>query len=82
MESIFLDYNGATPIDPRIADAVLPYIHEHFGNPSSSHGFGAKPRMAFEKARSLVGVALGCRREEIFSPAAGRNPTIMRSGEL
>ena len=46
MESIFLDYNGTTPIDPQVAEAMRPYIYEHFGNPSSSHMFGVGPKAA------------------------------------
>lgn len=71
MEPIFLDYNGTTPIDPQIAEAMLPYIYEHFGNPSSSHAFGLKPKAAVEKARSQVAAALGCQPNEIFFTSGG-----------
>jgi len=37
---IYLDYNATTPIDPAVAAAMMPYIHEHYGNPSSSHVLG------------------------------------------
>ena len=36
-QPIYLDYNATTPIDPGVAEAMLPYIHRHFGNPSSRH---------------------------------------------
>ena len=71
MEPIFLDYNGTTPIDPQIAEAMLPYIYEHFGNPSSSHAFGVKPKAAVENARSQVAAALGCQPDEIFFTSGG-----------
>ena len=37
---IYLDYNATTPVDPAVAEAMLPYLHEHFGNPSSTHAYG------------------------------------------
>ena len=45
---IYLDYNATTPIAPEVAAAMLPYLHEHFGNPSSSHAYGQKARQAVE----------------------------------
>ena len=71
MESIFLDYNGTTPIDPQVAEAMLPYIYEHFGNPSSSHAFGVKPKAAVEHARSQIAAMLGCQADEIFFTSGG-----------
>ena len=44
MNPVYLDYNATTPIDPQVAEAMLPFIHEHFGNPSSSHVFGIKAK--------------------------------------
>ena len=71
MESIFLDYNGTTPIDPQVAESMLPYIYEHFGNPSSSHMFGTKPKDAIERARCQVASALGSRPDEVFFTSGG-----------
>jgi cysteine desulfurase NifS len=71
METIYLDYNATTPIDPRVAEAILPYIHSHFGNPSSSHVFGMKAREAIEKARAQVAGMLGCKPEEIVFTSGG-----------
>jgi cysteine desulfurase len=43
-DPIYLDYNATTPIDPAVAAAMLPYLHQHFGNPSSSHVYGQVTR--------------------------------------
>ncbi|MHC4067623.1 MAG: aminotransferase class V-fold PLP-dependent enzyme, partial [Planctomycetota bacterium] len=51
---IYLDYNATTPLDPRVADAMIPYLREHHGNPSSSHALGRTVRAAVEKARRQV----------------------------
>jgi cysteine desulfurase len=63
--TIYLDYNATTPIDPAVAEAMLPYLHEHFGNPSSTHPFGVKARTAVESARRHVARLIGARPEEI-----------------
>ena len=39
MKPVYLDYNATTPIDPRVAQAMLPYLHEHFGNPFKQSRF-------------------------------------------
>lgn len=71
MKTIYLDYNATTPVDPRVAAAMLPYIHEHFGNPSSSHIFGMKARDAVEKARQQVAGALHCQADELIFTSGG-----------
>ena len=60
MSPIYLDYNATTPIDPQVAQAMLPFIHQDFGNPSSSHAFGVAARDGVEKARAQVSDLLGC----------------------
>jgi cysteine desulfurase len=40
---IYLDYNGTTPVDPRIVEVMVPYLLIHFGNPSSTHFYGECP---------------------------------------
>ncbi|PKP23386.1 MAG: bifunctional IscS subfamily cysteine desulfurase/selenide, water dikinase SelD, partial [Bacteroidetes bacterium HGW-Bacteroidetes-22] len=69
--SIYLDYNATTPIDPEVADAMRPYLESVFGNPSSSHAFGVKARMAVETARGQVGVLLGCDADEVVFTSGG-----------
>ncbi|HEX3588638.1 MAG TPA: cysteine desulfurase family protein [Pseudonocardiaceae bacterium] len=51
---IYVDYNATTPIDPRVTDAMLPYLTGGFGNPSSDHHYGAGPRAALDQARAHV----------------------------
>jgi cysteine desulfurase NifS/selenium donor protein len=68
---IYLDYNATTPVDPRVADAMLPFLREHFGNPSSTHVFGAVAKRAVERARRQVAALLGARPEEIVFTSGG-----------
>lgn len=70
-QPIYLDYNATTPIDARVAEAMLPFLFGHFGNPSSSHAFGVQARSAVEKARRQVAGMLGCRAEEIVFTSGG-----------
>mmetsp|Transcript_913 Transcript_913/g.1581 ORF Transcript_913/g.1581 Transcript_913/m.1581 type:complete len:494 (-) Transcript_913:255-1736(-) len=51
---IYLDYNATTPIDPRVVEAMLPYLTTHFGNPSSSHIYGLEPKLAIQRARQAI----------------------------
>ncbi len=71
MAPIYLDYNATTPIDPRVADAMLPYLQKNFGNPSSSHAFGVTTKKAVENARRQVADMLGCGIEEIIFTSGG-----------
>jgi cysteine desulfurase NifS len=71
MPPIYLDYNATTPIDPHVAEAMLPYLQEHFGNPSSSHSFGSRTRLAVDKARSTVAQLLGCGVSEVVFTSGG-----------
>jgi cysteine desulfurase len=68
---IYLDTNATTPIDPRVAQAMEPYLHEIFGNPSSSHVYGIKAREAVERAREQVAGLLGCQPAEIVFTSGG-----------
>lgn len=68
---IYLDYNATTPPDPEVAEAMLPYLTTHFGNPSSSHAYGAEARAAVEGARRQVAALLGARAEEIVFTSGG-----------
>ena len=62
---IYLDYNATTPIDPRVVEAMLPFLHEHFGNPSSDHVYGQRAKAAIGHARELVAALIGAQPEEI-----------------
>ncbi|HEY42700.1 MAG TPA: selenide, water dikinase SelD [Anaerolineae bacterium] len=70
-EPIYLDYNATTPIEPRVAEAMRPYLYEHFGNPSSAHPYGARARQAVETARAQVAEVLGCSPVEIVFTSGG-----------
>ncbi len=61
METIYLDHAATTPVDPQVVDAMLPYLGEHFGNPSSIYGLGRTARAAIDRAREEVAAALGAR---------------------
>ena len=68
---IYLDYNATTPIDPAVAEAMAPYLYEHFGNPSSAHPYGVRAREATETARAQVAALLGCRPTEVVFTSGG-----------
>jgi cysteine desulfurase len=60
-KTYYLDYNGTTPVYPQVFNSMVPYLKEHFGNPSSGHVYGKEPRRAIDEARhkvlhSLLGV--------------------------
>ncbi len=62
---IYLDYNATTPVDPLVADAIKPYLHQHFGNPSSTHVYGRNAHQAVERAREQVALLIGAHTDEI-----------------
>ena len=68
---IYLDHNGTTPLDPEVVDAMRPFLESEFGNPSSSHAYGRRPRSAVADARRQVADLLGCRPEEIVFTSGG-----------
>lgn len=70
-EFIYLDYNATTPVDPRVAAAVLAALQDLPGNPSSSHRLGREARAAVESARSQVARLIGARAEEILFTGGG-----------
>ena len=71
MSAIYLDYNATTPIDPRVAEAMLPYVHGLYGNPSSGHSFGLEARKGVDTARGQVADLLGCRPEDLIFTSGG-----------
>lgn len=68
---IYLDYNGTTPHDPEVISAMRPYLEEEFGNPSSAHQFGTKPRQAVQLAREQVAALINSRPQEIIFTSGG-----------
>jgi len=68
---IYLDYNGTTPHAPEVIEAMRPFLETEFGNPSSTHGYGIRPKQALEEARLRVAGILGCRSDEIIFTSGG-----------
>ncbi|SPT64161.1 cysteine desulfurase family protein [Actinomadura madurae] len=68
---VYLDYNSTTPVDPRVTEAMLPYLTTHFGNPSSGHPYGARPRQALALARRQVAALVGAAPEEVVFTGSG-----------
>ncbi len=68
---IYLDHNATTPVLPEVVDAMLPYLREQFGNPSSSHPYGRKAHEAIVAARGQVAALLGCDPDEVVFTSGG-----------
>lgn len=71
MGRVYLDYNATTPLDPRVRDAMLPWMGPLYGNPSSRHGFGQQAREAVERARAQVAALIGARPTDMVFAASG-----------
>jgi len=69
--AVYLDHNATTPLDPRVRDAMLPWLGERHGNPSSLHRFGQAAREAVEAARAQVAALLGAAPPEVVFTASG-----------
>jgi cysteine desulfurase len=65
-ETVYLDYQSAKPVDPRVVEAMLPYFTEHFGNPASLHVVGDRAETALEEARAKVAAFIGAQPEEVL----------------
>jgi cysteine desulfurase len=68
---VYLDHNASTPVLPEVLDAMLPYLREHFGNPSSSHHYGKVLREAIERARGQVAALIECEPHELYFTSGG-----------
>ena len=68
---IYLDYNATTPVDSIVIEAMLPFLKEHFGNPSSSHQYGKVTKEAVDVARQQVAKLLGADSSEIVFTSGG-----------
>jgi len=74
---IYMDYGATTPCDPRVVDVMVPWLHEHFGNPASrSHAWGWEAEEAVEKARQQVADLVGADpREIVWTSGATSSPS-------
>jgi cysteine desulfurase len=68
---IYLDNNATTAVDPAVFDAMVPWLRDHYGNPSSIYASGRAARSAVEEARSRVATLIDARPEEIFFTSCG-----------
>lgn len=72
---IYLDNAATTPLDPGVLEAMMPYLNNHFGNPSSIYSYGRETRLAIEKARKTVAAILHAHPAEIFFTSGGTEST-------
>ena len=68
---IYLDYQATSPVWPEVAEAAIPYLTHHWGNPSSGHAFGRSCATAVSHARSAVAQLIGARPDEIIFTGCG-----------
>jgi cysteine desulfurase len=71
MKTIYLDYNATTPVAPSVIEAMIPFLSEHYGNPSSSHALGRACQEAIEDARCKVATLIGAAPDEVFFTSGG-----------
>jgi len=70
-QPVYLDHNATTPVDPRVARAMQPFLENQYGNPSSTHAWGVQARLAVERAREQVAALLHCRPDEVVFTSGG-----------
>jgi cysteine desulfurase len=70
-DPVYLDHNATTPLLTQAMYAMLPYLNEHFGNPSSAHVYGQRAKAAVTGAREQVAALLGCDADEIVFTSGG-----------
>jgi cysteine desulfurase len=68
---VYLDHNATTPIDPEVLGAMLPWLSDQFGNPSSRHEYGRAARRAVDEARVKVAEAVGAHFSEVVFTSGG-----------
>ncbi|MFZ3131996.1 MAG: cysteine desulfurase NifS [Desulfosporosinus sp.] len=71
MRRIYLDHSATTPVDREVADLIMTYYTEKYGNPSSVHGFGREAKQALEEARRQVAELIGATPQEITFTSGG-----------
>jgi cysteine desulfurase len=70
-KSIYLDHNASTPLLPEVINAMMPYLKNHYGNPSSNHAYGQEAKGAITQAREQVATLLNCSPDEIIFTSGG-----------
>ncbi len=68
---IYLDHAATTPLDPRVLEAMRPYLEAHYGNPSSVHQLGRRARVAIEESRERIAALIGAEPAEIIFTSGG-----------
>ncbi len=71
MRNVYLDNNATTQVAPEVVEAMLPFLREHYGNPSSMHAFGGKVQEPVENARQAVANLLGAQSSEVVFTSCG-----------
>jgi cysteine desulfurase len=71
MRTVYFDYNATTPLDPQVRAAMLPFLNEVWGNPSSVHHVGRRARAILDDARDRTAKVLGCRPSEVVFTSGG-----------
>jgi len=68
---IYLDHNASTPVLPEVLEAMLPYLSDHYGNPSSTHHYGQAMHDAVDRAREQVALLIDCHAGELYFTSGG-----------
>jgi len=71
MRKVYFDHSATTPVDPEVVEAMLPFLKEKFGNPSSIHSFGRQAKVALEEAREVVANFCNVRAADIYFTSGG-----------
>jgi len=71
MRKVYFDHSATTPVDPAVIEAMLPFLNEKFGNPSSIHSFGREAKVALEEAREMIADFCHARAADIYFTSGG-----------
>jgi cysteine desulfurase len=71
MKNVYLDHAATSPVHPEVIEEMIPFLTEHFGNPSSIHQYGRQTRKALDDARTMIANSIGASRNEIIFTSGG-----------
>jgi cysteine desulfurase len=71
MDTVYFDFNATTPLDPQVREAMLPFLGEVWGNPSSVHHVGRRARAVLDEARDRVASVFACKPSEVIFTSGG-----------